>query len=227
MCRLLKPFDQDREDAYNAAIELHKIGRPAIPQLIELLRDRRPIKSIWYSRDFFPERTVLRYQDAAVQILAELLPTDFFAFSPGQTTPFLSTEAPAKRYKFIAWMDEWYKKSKDKPEAEQMWIAIKMDPGMWPTRDLLRKLADEHKQGKEVREELHKMYKSRPAIYRPMIAEELARLGDQSKVEEVLKEYRNGEYARPLRQPVDHEAAAADAAEEAAKRLLKAYGPGK
>jgi hypothetical protein len=223
MCRLLVPFHQDKENAYNAAIELRKIGRPAVPHLIELLRDRRPIKSLWFSRDFFPERTVLRYQDAAVQILAELLPTDFFS---GQTTLFLSTAAPARRYKFIAWMDEWYQKSKDKPEAEQMWVAIKMDPGIHPTLALLRKLADDHEQEKKVRVELHNIYESRPAIYQPIIAEQLARLGDQSKVEEVLKRHRNGEYAPPVRPPGDDSGAAGDA-EECAKRLLKAYGPGK
>ena len=51
----------------------------------------------------------------------------------------------------------------------------------------------------------------------------MADLGDLSKVEEVLKEYRDRKYSeRMIRQPDD--SAANTNAEEAAKRILEKYG---
>ena len=54
---------------YNAAYAIRDLGEPAVPYLIELLNDRRPIRAVGYWRNFSPNRTVLRYQDAAIQII--------------------------------------------------------------------------------------------------------------------------------------------------------------
>lgn len=56
----------------NAAFALRDIGEPAVPYLIELLEDRRPIRAVGYWRDYSPTRTVLRYQDAAIQVINEI-----------------------------------------------------------------------------------------------------------------------------------------------------------
>ena len=55
-CHVLTDFGND----YNAAIALHEIGEPAIPYLIPLLKDRRPIRSVGCWRNLAKYRTVLR-----------------------------------------------------------------------------------------------------------------------------------------------------------------------
>ncbi|WP_075096631.1 hypothetical protein [Planctomyces sp. SH-PL14] len=73
----------------NAAAGLRDIGRPAIPRLINLLRDRRRIRAVGFWRVFHPSRTVLRYQDVAIEILQELIPKRIYARS--------TTAAPERR----------------------------------------------------------------------------------------------------------------------------------
>lgn len=57
---------------YNAAAALVEIGKPANNRLADLLEDRRPIRGVGYWRDFVPARNVLRYSDAAQQILQKI-----------------------------------------------------------------------------------------------------------------------------------------------------------
>jgi hypothetical protein len=97
-CRVLYPgfeLGEDSKRKPNAAIELKKIGKDVIPALIEVLDDRRPIRSVGYWRNFWPERTILRYQDAAIQILDELLPAPFYRES--SSAAYLSNESPEVR----------------------------------------------------------------------------------------------------------------------------------
>ena len=94
MCSVLEPFGQ-KEGTYNAAIELRKIGPPAVPRLTKLLEDRRPTRSVGYWRSFRRDRTVLRYQDAAIEILNELLPAAFYRES--STRAYFSNEFPEVR----------------------------------------------------------------------------------------------------------------------------------
>lgn len=61
-----------RDEAYNAAAALVEIGEPAVKRLAELSGDRRPIRGIGYWRDFVPRRHVLRYADAAEQIIRQM-----------------------------------------------------------------------------------------------------------------------------------------------------------
>lgn len=68
------PRFDDEEEEYNPAVELRKIGEPAVPFLLNLLEDRRPIRSVSYWRYFVPTRNVLRYQDVAVAVLEEIRP---------------------------------------------------------------------------------------------------------------------------------------------------------
>lgn len=90
----------------NAALRLREIGEPAIPRLIGLLHDRRPIRSVGCWRDFHPSRIVLRYQDAAVQILQDLIPVDIGAPSGG--FDYLSVLPDEYREDVIAKTIRWW-----------------------------------------------------------------------------------------------------------------------
>ncbi|MEM9825294.1 MAG: hypothetical protein AAF958_01835 [Planctomycetota bacterium] len=90
---------EPKKRPYNAAISLREIGEPAIPYLIEILDDRRPIRGVGYWRDFRPTRTVLRYQDAAIQIIDAIRSGS--AYDRQTTGSYFSTEQPEKRKEII------------------------------------------------------------------------------------------------------------------------------
>ena len=87
------------QDDDSAALALTNIGEPAIPQLIELLDDRRPICAVGYWRSFHPERTILRYQDAAIQIIDGIRGGD--PHEPRSTGVYFSTLQPEDRQEVI------------------------------------------------------------------------------------------------------------------------------
>ena len=90
--------DSDKRP-YDAAVALREIGEPAIPYLIEILEDRRPIRGVGYWRNFRPSRTVLRYQDAAIQIIDAIRSKN--AYDRRTTSSYFSTERPDKRKEII------------------------------------------------------------------------------------------------------------------------------
>jgi hypothetical protein len=57
---------------YNPALALYEIGEPAADALSDYLNDRRPIRGIGCWRNFRPSRRVLRYGDAAEQIIQKI-----------------------------------------------------------------------------------------------------------------------------------------------------------
>src|SRR5262249_10341320 len=67
---------------------LVKIGRPAVPKLIEHLHDRRLTCSIGFQRPFYANRVVLRGQDVAVQCIEAILDLRFY--HPTSTRSYLS-----------------------------------------------------------------------------------------------------------------------------------------
>ena len=87
------------DETYNAAYALRDIGEPAIPRLIDLLEDRRPIRAIGYWRSFLPTRTVLRYQDAAIQIINEVRSEQ--SYRSQTTSSYFSNEKPSVRQEII------------------------------------------------------------------------------------------------------------------------------
>ncbi len=107
-CHVLHSFLQPEDKSYNAAKALRAIGEPALPSLINLLTDRRPIRGIGYWRDFHPTRTVLRYQDAAIQIIDEILPKG--AYVRRTTSSYFSIERPEKQQEIIEALKEATKK---------------------------------------------------------------------------------------------------------------------
>jgi hypothetical protein len=170
-CSVLSPTgyfaDPDKKRKLNAAQELHKIGKDAIPALIELLDDRRPIPSIGYWRNFSPTFTVLRYQDAAVEILNDLLPAQFYRTS--HSAAYLSNESPNLRYAVIKRIRDWHIQGQGKSNVEKLWIGVRLKPGIYPSITLLRALSDDPGQKKEVLKELEAMHQTLHKYYRPAI----------------------------------------------------------
>jgi hypothetical protein len=206
----------------NAAIELKKFGKEAIPALIELLDDRRPIRSVGHWRSFWPERTLLRYQDAAIQILDDLLPVPFYRRS--STAAYLSNESPEVRYALIARVRAWHSACKGKTEPETLWIAVRLRPGIHPTLESLKKLAVEHKQRDAVLKELHSLYGSLHRVYRPLLAELMVELGDESNVGEVREMLEKKEFQKYAFTRFPDDSAVYLNAQDAAKRLVEKYG---
>jgi hypothetical protein len=57
---------------YNPALALFEIGDSAADALSDYYDDRRPIRGVGYWRNFRPTRSVLRYGDAAEQIIKKI-----------------------------------------------------------------------------------------------------------------------------------------------------------
>ena len=219
MCYVLQDIPPEREKS-NAAIKLKEIGEPAIPALIQLLRDRRPTRSVGYWRNFSPSRTVLRFQDAAIQILGELLPAAFYR--PNSTSAYFSTEAPEVQERTIQSIKSWYEKTRGKSEVEKKWLAVEANPGSYQLMGLLRDLALEHGQKERVITTVHQICKERDPLQLPQISELLCELGDNSKVEQVASAYIAGDY--DTGRGLADDSAAGPNAEDSALRQAILYG---
>jgi len=204
----------------NAVFDLKRIGFPAVPALIDLLDNRLPIRAVGYWRDFHPDRTVLRYQDAALEILGELLPVSFPMNT--STGSYYSREDAQDRERIAKAYRAWWKENGSKSEEERLLAAV--DPsGIHGALRTLEALAEFPGWKEKVLAKLGEMYKTRHWVFAPRIAELMAKLGDESKVAEVLRLYRDGKYSKfYIKRPDD--SAASSNAEEAAKRLQAKYG---
>jgi len=216
MCYLLQESGQ-RKGGANAAIKLKEIGEPAIPMLIDLLVDRRPTRSIGYWRDFSPSRTVLRYQDAAIQILNELTPTPFYR--AGSTYSYFSKEKPEVQTNIIASIKTWYVKSRGKSETKQKWMAIEQNPGIYQVLSLLGKLAEKPGQKEQVLQKLRRMCNERDRIQLPQISFLMCQLGDYSELAKVADAYLVGLYEVETKLP-DDSAPGANAQDYALRQMI-------
>jgi len=115
---------------------LVKIGRPAVPRLIEHLDDRRLTRSIGFSRSFSPHRVVLRGLDVAVQCIEKILDIRFY--EPSSTSSYLSNEEAEKRRAVIQDIKSWWKAYGDKPPLDG--FLGRLDHGRpYQRLDMLRK----------------------------------------------------------------------------------------
>jgi hypothetical protein len=104
------------EERKNSAMELRSLGQAAIPARLDLLEDRRPIRAVGYWRDFHPTRTILRYQDAAIQILNDVLPDA--PYMPRTTSSYFSGEDADERAKLIDKIRKSWIRGRDKKVLE-------------------------------------------------------------------------------------------------------------
>ena len=209
-------FARQPDGAANPAVELHELGDLAIPALLALLDDRRPMRTVGYP--FGPRNPlVLRYQDAAMQILDALLGERFYRYNLSDN--YFSNEPAELRAEFIAWLRAYWKSAADKDPIERKWIAVRSDAGIYQSLRLLESLAAEVGQREEVLAELRHMCDWRHWAYQPKIALKMAELGDRSKVAEVLENADRGRYVRRSSLWLPDDGCALLNAEEAVKQL--------
>jgi len=68
----------DRRGDASPAHRLVAIGMPAVPQLIEVVDDRRPTRSVGYHRDFYFSHYVLTIGDCAIAIIQQIAQRPFY-----------------------------------------------------------------------------------------------------------------------------------------------------
>jgi hypothetical protein len=201
------------------------MGSDAIPTLLGLLEDRRPIRAFGWTtyqagpREWRSRLVVLRVQDAALEILNVLLPTPTYDRKHAAT--YLSAEEPSDRAALIADVRSWAEKTLGKPGEEAAWAGIRRAK----TEDAvaqLRRLAAEGKK-ERVLEELRRMYAERSWLFRPIVVELMAELGDRSKVDEVVRTLAEGRYTSHLYTEEGDSAVGLRAA-AAAERVREKYG---
>lgn len=98
----------------SAAQQLVEIGFDAVPQLIEVLEDKRFTRSVGYHRDFYFSHHVLRYGDAAEQIVCRIANRDFYqrTYTNGGMTK--DGEATTVKQR----VEEWWKEVQEKGEKQ-------------------------------------------------------------------------------------------------------------
>lgn len=158
-----------------------KLGREAIPALIDALPDRRPTRS--YGHRMGGESVhILRIGDAAVQILARITHQPFYDRST--TSAYLHNEAPEKREAVIAGIRAWWQKNRTR--TERQWITDQLaNPRPWYRRCAIRDL--EEIAGKNALSQIRPMLRDRDRSVRIEAARSLRRLGDRSGLPVLLQ----------------------------------------
>jgi len=171
-------------DDTKASDAVVKIGRPAVPQLIKALDDRRLTRSIGYWRNFDPHRTVLRVQDVALQCIQAILNMRFL---PSDLS-YLSTAQPQLHSNITADIETWWKQNGQKTPLQGYLARLrqfeKAKAPVWQRVEMLEKI-----------ESLDKTAVNSTAFlqswaievkgnrdYLPVIAKKLALRGDKSWV---------------------------------------------
>ncbi len=99
----------------SAAVQLRKLGKPAVPTLLGLLNDRRPTRS---SGAALNGGRVLRYCDVALEILEAISCRQFDERT--QRGAFLSTATEAERAQIISRVRQWWQQNQR--GSEDQWI---------------------------------------------------------------------------------------------------------
>ena len=163
---------------------------------------------------------MLRYQDAAIQILSAIQPN--INYRRRTTSSYFSTEQPEDRAEIIASIKSWYEKSRGKSEEEQKWIAVEENPGIYQALNLLKSLAEDFDRKEQVLEKLRQMCKTRDPIQLPQLSYLMCQLGDSSELDKVASEYLAGGYDIWKRLPDD--SAPGSNAQSYALRQMILYG---
>jgi len=104
-----------RKDGFkHAGWQLLEIGKPTVPVLIRLLNDRKPTRTVGYTRFTYLSRTIQRYQDAALEILEKILNKKFYG-EEGYRSNYFSELSAEHRQKIIAEIKAYWEKTQEKP----------------------------------------------------------------------------------------------------------------
>ena len=156
---------------------LIKIGRPAVPKLIEHLDDRRLTRSIGFWRNFAPSRVVLRVQDVAVQCIEQIVDIRFYHSS--STSSYLSNEKEEKRRAVVEDIKEWWTTNGSKTPLEG--YLARMDRGnIYDRLAVLGKIESIDKTAVDSIATLNRWAAGEDFRQLPKVAEALARRGDLS-----------------------------------------------
>ena len=117
-----------------APAKLKALGKPAIAALMECLGDRRLTRSVGFWRDFSPNRTVLTYHDAAVQLLDEITGLNLYQRASTSDYPSLKGEE-----KLVKAYRDWWEKAKSQ-EPEDWWTESLETPGERPRAEAAQRL---------------------------------------------------------------------------------------
>jgi hypothetical protein len=127
------------------AVALRKMGKPAVPALIELLDDLRPTRSVGAPLN---GAQVLRYCDAALQILEVITGQRFGKLNARNALAdrgsYLSNIKPEYRSQIISGIKTWWQKNQYKSEDQWIRNALsEMGIGtMWDRTEISRRLIE-------------------------------------------------------------------------------------
>lgn len=207
--------------------ELLAAGKASAPTLLGLLEDRRPVRAWEWAMKRVSERewrsvpVVLRYQDVALELLNTILPVP--TYERKHTADYLSAQDPDDRAELIADVRDWAEQTSKANPAELRMIGVRRSRTFDALKQL-RQIAVDPKQRPEALAELNRMYDGgRPEIFRPMICEVMADLGDTSKVADVIEGLESGKYAMQMATE-EGDSAVGFKAEAAAQRIRAKYG---
>ena len=222
---VLPPRHRGEPAVETPATELLALGPAAVPTLLGLLDDRRPIRAFGWTmqrvgpRSWGRRLVVLRVQDAALEILNALLPPP--TYDRPHTATYLSAQDPRSHAATVADVRSWAEKTLGKSGDEAVWAGIRRAR----TEDAVAQLRRMATSGRQdaVLEELRRMCEERSWLHRPIIVELMAQLGDRSRVGEIVKTLAEGKYSSHLHVG-DGDSAVSLRAEAAAKRVRDRYG---
>jgi hypothetical protein len=116
------PHPNELDASHGMAVDLGtldglvKIGRPAVPGLIEHLADRGPTRVVVWGRDFWFRERSMRVQDLALRAIEQILGTQFY--HPSAKDRLFSEEPETLRTKVGDEIRAWCKKLGERPAGE-------------------------------------------------------------------------------------------------------------
>ena len=124
-------FLKGRWQQPDPADRLVEFGFYAVPILVAALDDHRLTRAYGYRRNFEPQRYVLRFGDAAIQILEVIAGESFYR--PTSTSSYLLKESPELQQEVKARVTAWWKTAQEQGEVECLAVKIAALSEAWKT----------------------------------------------------------------------------------------------
>ena len=127
---LARPWPNERTKGNGALKKLQALGLPAVPVLLEALKDNRPTRSVTYAG-------YDRIYDLASQALTSISGVSFHWFVTGYPLEQDATYAQIR-----AWAEDWWETTQEKGELE--WLSACVLMGDWGSQYCLETVAKRH-----------------------------------------------------------------------------------